>query len=499
MNAELKYKGSNYKFDLPKDATLKYIKNLEKNIINEDISNFNLFYKNILISNYPETTLLSDLSKDDKNISILILPKNKALPIFNKKLKILQIKENGFSQNLSSLKAIMNSRASPIKSDYRDSITKTKNYLDYLSEFKVFKESYNLKENIIFSLMKNLSEKIKEYNENLYRIFKRNKYAKELSLFEKYITEFQDKQINYLKKLISYFEDKEKDFISGVVPLFDFYKEIKKFDDKKDITNIRNILTDNNMDKELNQNNANNNNNVINAKRRLSISMKKIVKNEQEEKALPLLNNNKSLEKKYLITDNNINNDLIVDKEDNKVKEEEKNESVKDEIFNSNKNFKKSRNIIKFPNTTIKKEKRIYRTIDNYKNKEENIYKDINISTTREKINLDSISLKKLPKSIVIHISKRDELKENENDSNDSNDLNKESEKDKDSEEGKEQEKEHEQEQIRNSSKNNQIINHHKKLGNKNDINNYIFQRSKQDRRLKSRKRIGINENDFII
>ena len=38
MNVELKYKGNSYKFDLPKNATLDYIKNLESTIVNEEIS-----------------------------------------------------------------------------------------------------------------------------------------------------------------------------------------------------------------------------------------------------------------------------------------------------------------------------------------------------------------------------------------------------------------------------------------------------------------------------
>jgi hypothetical protein len=498
MNIELKYKGNSYKFDLPKDATLKYIKNLESNIVNEDISNFNLFYKNNLISNYPETTLLSDLSKDDKNISIIIIPKNKVLSIFNKKCKISQLKEFGNSQSINSLKLLINARSlSPIKSENKNSVSKSKNFLDYLSEFRVFKETYNLKENIIYTLMKNLSQKIQEYNDNLYKKIKKNKHASELPLFEKNVIKFQDKQINYLKKLINYFEDKEKDFISGAIPLFDFYEDLNKFDDKKDIKNINNIQTENNMDKELNSNNINDNNINSNMNRLSSISIKKIVRNEREENALPFLNNNKSIEKKNLMSENNQNYDSISEKEDSNDDEEEKNELAKNEIFNSKIKVKKSRNVIKFPNTTIKKEKRIYKTIDNYKNKnnEENIYNDINISNVRDKINQNSISQKKTPKSIVIYITEKNEKKEDEKDPKA---LNKENEKEKDTEKDIDSDEEKGQGKRRSSIIKN-FIQGHTKLENKNDINNYIFQRSKQDRRYKTRKRIGINENDFII
>jgi hypothetical protein len=345
--------------------------------------------------------------------------------------------------------------------------------------------------------MKNLSQKILEYNDNLYKKIKRNKQASELSLFERNVIEFQDKQINFLKKLVNYFENKEKDFISGAIPLFDFYKELNKFDDKKDIKNINNIQTENNMDKELNTNNINDNNINSNMKRLSSISIKKIVRNEREENALPFLNNNKSIEKKNLMSENNQNYDSISEKEDSNDDEEEKNELAKNEIFNSKIKVKKSRNVIKFPNTTIKKEKRIYKTIDNYKNKnnEENIYNDINISNVRDKINQNSISQKKTPKSIVIYITEKNEKKEDEKDPKA---LNKENEKEKDTEKDIDSDEEKGQGKRRSSIIKN-FIQGHTKLENKNDINNYIFQRSKQGRRIKSRKRMGFNGSDFII
>ena len=96
-------------------------------------------------------------------------------------------------------------------------------------------------------------------------------------------------------------------------------------------------------------------------------------------------------------------------------------------------------------------------------------------------------------------------MKENEKDSKDLNkeyEKEKDEEKDKDKEEDEEKDKDKEKdsdEEKDQRKKRNSIFMNNRKLGNKNDINNYIFQRSKQDRRYKTRKRIGINENDFII
>ena len=88
MNINLIYKGKNYNFDLRKDITLKYIQNLVSKLISKNSSTIELMYKNSKLGEYPETTLLKDITKDDTAISITITLKENNE---KKKKKVLQI------------------------------------------------------------------------------------------------------------------------------------------------------------------------------------------------------------------------------------------------------------------------------------------------------------------------------------------------------------------------------------------------------------------------
>ena len=87
MNINLIYKGKNYNFDLRKDITLKYIQNLVSKLISKNSSTIELMYKNSNLGEYPETTLLKDITKDDTAISITITLKENNE---KKKKKVLQ-------------------------------------------------------------------------------------------------------------------------------------------------------------------------------------------------------------------------------------------------------------------------------------------------------------------------------------------------------------------------------------------------------------------------
>ena len=100
MNIDLVYKGNNFKFDLRKDVTIKYIKDLSSKLINRDSSNFELCYKENFFSDFEETMLLKDLVKNDKNITIKIVSKAKDNFNINNKLKKLKVKETkNFNNN----------------------------------------------------------------------------------------------------------------------------------------------------------------------------------------------------------------------------------------------------------------------------------------------------------------------------------------------------------------------------------------------------------------
>ena len=305
MNIDLVYKGNNFKFDLRKDVTIKYIKDLSSKLINRDSSNFELCYKENFFSDFEETMLLKDLVKNDKNITIKIVSKAKDNFNINNKLKKLKVKETkNFNNNIKTQnsKILLNSsELFPIDSKnkllYQNlSITQNKkgkkNY-EYISKNKIFEDVYNMKENEITNLIKNLSQKIKEYDNILYIKSKNNSKNNnnELSLYEKNILNFQDNQINFLKNLISYFDFKEINFISGMIPLSEFYKALNKYNN-----NDKNII--NCYNNEYNQDNKLNNKIASCSKEKEKKNLSVNDKNSFDENKLPLLTDNKSRNKR---------------------------------------------------------------------------------------------------------------------------------------------------------------------------------------------------------
>ena len=305
MNIDLVYKGNNFKFDLRKDVTIKYIKDLSSKLINRDSSNFELCYKENFFSDFEETMLLKDLVKNDKNITIKIVSKAKDNFNINNKLKKLKVKETkNFNNNIKTQnsKILLNSSGLfPIDSKnkllYQNlSITQNKkgkkNY-EYISKNKIFEDVYNMKENEITNLIKNLSQKIKEYDNILYIKSKNNSKNNnnELSLYEKNILNFQDNQINFLKNLISYFDFKEINFISGMIPLSEFYKALNQYNN-----NDKNII--NYYNNEYNQDNKLNNKIASCSKEKEKKNLSVNDKNFFDENKLPLLTDNKSRNKR---------------------------------------------------------------------------------------------------------------------------------------------------------------------------------------------------------
>ena len=293
MNIDLIYQGNNYNLDVRKDINIKYIHDLASKLISKDISTFELFYKMKNLSNYEDSTLLKDLAEDDNNISIIISPKqsiNFTRNENNKKLK-----------KLKDLKIILTTPpiVSPIDSKNKNNNTKmnlSKNKksnktLEYISENKVFEDIYNSKENEIISLMNNLSQKIKEYDNVLYKKYKNNseKGNNEISLYEKNIIDFKNNQIRFLKKLIDYFITSEKDFIQGSLPLADFYINLKQYNNPKIVDVNNNNFNKKKVNKKINNNKNKNNYSSY----------------ETNFKELPLLIDNKAKKNKYILSNNN--------------------------------------------------------------------------------------------------------------------------------------------------------------------------------------------------
>ena len=180
MNISLVYQGNNFNFDLRKDVNIKYIQDLASKLISKDSSNLDLLYKNNYLSDYPNTTLIKDLIKDDGNVSIIITQKDKNNELSSDNQSKLKKKDLDQSKNSFNSKKILNlTSASPIQSQKRNQSVNQqltnnifhKKINEYISKNKVFEEVYNLKENEILSLMTNLSQRIKEYDDILYNLF----------------------------------------------------------------------------------------------------------------------------------------------------------------------------------------------------------------------------------------------------------------------------------------------------------------------------------------
>ena len=428
MNINLIYQGNNYNFDLRKDINIRYIQDLASKLITRDISTFELFYKNDNLSDYQDSTLLKDLVKDDKNISIIIKTKesiNFSSNEKNKKLKKLEdLEQSKNSMNINDLKIMLNTPpiGSLINSKNKNTNIKlnlsknkkNKNTLEYISENKVFEDIYNSKENEIISLMNVLSQKIKEYDDVLYKSYK-NKSERgndEVSLYEKNIIDFKNNQIRYLKKLLNYFNATEKDFISGVLPLTDFYIDLKQYNNPKTID-----INNNNFNKKK----VNNNKNNYNDKSKIKLDENNYSRNDEGNKKLPLLIDNKSKKSKYYLSHNNntINSDDI---NENNSDFEAEQKLFKEHILNSeNKNKNRNKNIINnykdlFNKEKINKTKKDNNinviTSQNLQNKKNT--KAISLSNTNDNTNLsNSTSVQgKNTKSNII-INKKREYKNN--------------------------------------------------------------------------------------
>ena len=348
MNISLVYQGNNFNFDLRKDVNIKYIQDLASKLISKDSSNLDLLYKNNYLSDYPNTTLIKDLIKDDGNVSIIITQKDKNNELSSDNQSKLKKKDLDQSKNSFNSKKILNlTSASPIQSQKRNQSVNQqltnnifhKKINEYISKNKVFEEVYNLKENEIFSLMKNLSQKIKEYDAFLFKQFKNNPKC-ELSLYEKHIIDFKDKQIKFLKKLLTYFDTNEKEFETQL-SLTEFYKDLKQYNNPKKI-----MLNNNNeCNKSTNLNNIKKN--ISKTDSIIKIKETNNIRKYNQDKKLPLLPHSKlNNGNKYFLSQNNNTISSVDSNENNSDFVEEKN-FFKDHILNSENKPKKYKIFIK--------------------------------------------------------------------------------------------------------------------------------------------------------
>ena len=255
MKIGIDYEGKKYNFDIPYNATVKSLKETSQKILKSDNALLNLMLGKEKIDWNDDKILIKDLIPNGNATFIVKLDeqmkktkqkfKNEKIKstnnskdkLFNtqdlvinkekfEKEKIEKEKnqkennENLEKLNKDNFSKTKNKIRNKIKSEnhkktinkiYNHTVNILNNDTEYLNniELKLFLANYIKKSNDLFAMMKAFNDKIKEVNLNLFHKSKNfddiqgnNIYFCEMSLFQKRVFDFQDKQINYYKKLI---------------------------------------------------------------------------------------------------------------------------------------------------------------------------------------------------------------------------------------------------------------------------------------------------------
>ena len=257
------YKNNSFNFNIKNDVSISYIKNMVSKMIQKEKSCFDLFYNNKIISE--SSSSLFQITKNESNIPIIIsLKKNNIkmkLPLLtmpNKSNKNTIDIEPKMNLNLNETELSADSFMKDINQNFK-SYTKIKNgskipQKEYISRNKVFEDVYNSKDEQIITLMKNLRNKILEFDDALYKKYKTSsdKDNTQLLLYEKNIINFKDKQIQFFKKLISYFDKAEASFSKYKINLEEFYLELSNYNNNINNNNKNSFELNDSIKKEKN-------------------------------------------------------------------------------------------------------------------------------------------------------------------------------------------------------------------------------------------------------
>ena len=249
MNVLIVYKNQTYNIKIKDDISIINLKNLVSKKIQRNKTSFDLYYNNeILLEN--ESSLFQ-ITEGERNVRIIVLlkrtssinkmylvNKKKELPFLKLSSKSMDKEDDDLKLNLEETEIFSNSSTKDlnkyIKSNKRNNIgLKAKQKTNkYTTRNKVFEDIYNTKEENIIDLMKELKNKILEYDDILY---KNNKSGfdnnnNKLLIYEKNVINYKDKQILFLKKLLTNFDGKEaSSFSDGKLDLQNFYQEISNY------------------------------------------------------------------------------------------------------------------------------------------------------------------------------------------------------------------------------------------------------------------------------
>ena len=425
MNINLIYQNNTFNFDLRKDISIKYLEDLASKLINKDKSSFELLYKDNILSEH-KNSLLKDIVETENNIPINITTKhpNKLIKTSKKVFPKIKFKNNNNKES-NDLKNNLLLNETEISQSLSENSLKVfhnlskhhfkRNKIEYTTHNKVFEEIYNAKDNEIYNLMKNLSQKIKEYDDVLYKNYKNNYNKSELIIFEKNIVSFKDKQIKYLKKLINFFEPIEKNDFSSqniTLDLDELYNHLNSYNNKDYYIQIQN----NNIN-----NNYNSYNNIteigINKKEKKMLSPIKEKSYANSNKELPLIVNNKIKKdnKLYYSEKRNNNNNKDEKKDKSLFFLQNRNNKLKlKNDSNTNQNLYQSLDI----QEQINKENDKKKINENKNSEKKNSIGNTTKANTNQSENSNSISSKLSNRNSNIIIPKKINITENNNNNN---------------------------------------------------------------------------------
>ena len=448
MNINLVYEGKSYNFDIPNGVTIDYIKELSSKIFNSDKSLLCLLYNSKKVENKDDNTLLRDLipegetntiftvqiNKDlinnNNEITPLVSLKSKENNINDKDLKFIKERKNKNKKN-TKINEINNSADKKIihmiKAKTRNNLFSNENNNNVNKKgnnLKIFQSNYIKKNKELLEIMKEFNNKIKDIHLSLYKKYRHNKlniisdssnsssissisiginnnYYYELSIFEKKLLNFQEKQIKYYKNLLELLKkyEKNKDFIqlnnfytyllvnSSNPPNIkneDFFEQKNSFKYKKLINKL--TLENNNKLKKTNLSSLNLNN----------------------DNHLPLLKAQNVINSSLNMNKNNVNFNLNNISSINSSKASTKQNILKNKIISdrekdNNNDSKTIKNIViqnkSSSNNTIKNN-------NNLNNNEKSIEKEKNKISEKSSVNSDNESEKDLVEQLKINENK---------------------------------------------------------------------------------------------
>ena len=373
MNINLIYHNNSFNFDLRSDISISYLEDLASKLINKDKSSFELIYKDENLSGNKKSLLKDKINpRANEPIDIYInifeiqakqkkiFPKIKLFNNVITKTDNYESKNNNIFLNETEISQSLSENSINIFQNFSKNIKKKKK-VEYTTQNKVFEEIFNLKDNELLSLLKALSQKIKEFDDILYKKSKNNnnKNNIELITYENNIINFKDKQIQFIKKLLNFFENKELSNLSSRNnDLDEFYAELNKYDNKNYLEKKQNkknidiikkqLLSPISLNNEknysfskkelpliMNNNNKNPNKFLFNNSIKKFNNSEKTYKNEEEKKSKILFNSENNKIKIKTLYDKNKKNKLYFNIN---YKDEKNSKTIDDKNNKKNKN-----------------------------------------------------------------------------------------------------------------------------------------------------------------